>query len=138
LPSGTSAAIARPTTSTSSGPSPTEAAAAPRVVCDQPPIWTTEDPVTKSQIPLVTTLTCGNAVAAALAVVPAYEAIAYVEFHFGSYCPPGAYCAATFPDRGYVVVHLKVRGPDLWVGVSVTDKGVMSTTAPEPFPPGSA
>ena len=83
-------------------------------------------------------LTCESAVAAALAVIPPSQGIAYAEFHYGFYCPPGVMpCPSTRPDRGYVVFHTKVRGPDIWVRVSADGSGAVSASAPEPFPPGS-
>jgi hypothetical protein len=119
-------------------PSPTApafaGAAEPKIVC-QPDTstWSTND-VNSSQVPIVITLTCENAVAAAEAVVGLQPAVAYIEFAFGYWCPPGAFCAASLPNTGYVVFHRKGRLPDLLVAVTADETGKARATEPTPLP----
>jgi hypothetical protein len=87
-----------------------------------------------TQIPLVVRLTCANAVAAALDQLGGSGGIQGVEFHYGIYCAPGAWCAFTSPDRGYVLVH-ELTGRDEAVYVAVGDDGAITATSPQPFPP---
>ena len=91
--------------------------------------------VTCAEAPSGASLQCEDAVAAALAVVPAGAEVTSVEFGYGT-CPPWARCAAGQPEvaRGHVVVHLAPPGPDLWVVVVADDAGAVSAWNPIPFP----
>lgn len=111
-------------------PSPTSSPAAqtvPQPVCDPPPTQP------------ATTLTCEKAVAAATAVLPAeHLPVLSVEFHFGSYCPPGGYCPITSQQNGFVVFATGSRGPQpgIWVRVTADEVGSVSVTSgPQPYPP---
>lgn len=119
-------------------PSPTASASPvalePKVVCQaNTSTWGTTD-ANGSQVPIVITLTCENAVAAAKAVVGPDQAVAYIEFAFGYWCPPGAYCALSLPNTGHVVFHRKGLLPNLLVGVTADDAGKVTATQPTPFP----
>lgn len=60
-----------------------------------------------------------------------------IEFHFGSYCPPGA-SSLSDPQNGYVVFATGSRGPQpgIWVRVTADEAGtVRVTNGPQPFPP---
>ena len=85
-----------PPSSNSSSPSPSTAVA-PKVVCDRsaPASAGTDD----SGSPIPVTLTCENAVAAAEAVVGPDPAIAYIEFNYVRWCPPGYFCAMSTMER---------------------------------------
>lgn len=117
-------------------PSPTASpvAAEAKVVC-QPntSTWSKTD-ANGSQVPIAITLTCENAVAAAKVVVGPQPALAYVEFAFGFWCPPGAFCAASLPNTGHVIFHRKSLLPDLLVGVTADDAGRVTATQPTPLP----
>jgi hypothetical protein len=93
----------------------------------------------KSPKPVQVTLTCQNAVAAAAAVLPAQHLpILSVEFHFGSYCPPGGFCPFADAQHGYLVFVTGSRGlqPGIWVRVTADAGGtVRVTNGPQPFPP---
>lgn len=84
-----------------------------------------------------TTLTCGAAVAVALAVLPGdHLPIIRVEFVYGPYCPPSRHCLALSDQHGYVVFTTKGRGPALWVTVVADERGKVSLTDEvRPFPP---
>ncbi len=66
---------------------------------------------TARRCPIAITLTCENAVAAAKAVVGPDPAVAYIEFAFGSWCPPGTFRALSLPNTGHVVFHRKGPAP---------------------------
>ena len=97
------------------------------VVCDAGPSW-----------PLAPT--CDAAIAAALpAANQSASAIDFVEYHFGSYCPPGVPCGSAFPSSGYLIVRLKANGAVVLVTVSADASGRVSVGSPQPFastPPG--
>ena len=100
------------------------AVASPEVVCDG------------SQFQPTPSLTCGPAVAAALAVLaPAHPPIIREEFRWGGLCPPGAPCAPPLGDAGIVIVDF-VRGPSVFVYVSADSGGVVAASSPAPYPSG--
>ena len=114
-----------PTSSALSAPRPSPSAVAPpEVVCDQ------------SQFQPTPSLTCGPAIAAALAVLaPAHPPIIREEFRWGGLCPPGAPCAPPLGDAGIVIVDF-VSGPSVFVYVSVEAGGVVAASSPAPYPSG--
>src|SRR5450756_2087418 len=83
-----------PTSSALSSPlSSPSAVASPEVVCDG------------SQFQPPPSLTCGPAIAAALAALaPGHQPIIREEFRWGGLCPPGAPCAPPLGDAGIVIV----------------------------------
>jgi hypothetical protein len=114
---GSSSAAASPR------PSPS-AVASPEVVCDG------------AQFQPTPSLTCGQAIAAALAVLaPAQPPIIREEFRWGGLCPPGAPCAPPLGDAGIVIVDF-VSGPSVFVYVSVEAGGVVAASSPAPYPSG--
>jgi hypothetical protein len=130
-----------PSATPAASPEPTSSAVAevlPAPTCEQPPTITRID-ASGSPEPVEITLTCENAVEAAAAVLPAQHLpILGIEFHFGSYCPPGAFCPFTNAQNGYVVFVTGSRGPQpsIWVRVAADKAGVVQvTTGPQPFPP---
>jgi hypothetical protein len=81
-------------------------------------------------IPVQVLLTCPKAVAAATAALPVgHLPIRGVEFHYGNYCPPGAYCPIGPWDGGFVIFHTKGLGPDLWVMVQADQAGAVFVTS---------
>ena len=118
------AGCAAPSSASSSPPPSPSAVASPEVVCDQ------------SQFQPTPSLTCGPAIAAALAVLaPAHPPIIREEFRWGGLCPPGAPCAPPLGDAGIVIVDF-VSGPSVFVYVSVEAGGVVAASSPAPYPPG--
>ena len=121
-------------------PSPTATASAsavaaePKVVCQPNASTWSQTDANGSQVPIAITLTCENAVAAAKAVVGPDPAVAYIEFAFGSWCPPGTFCALSLPNTGHVVFHRKGLLPDLLVGVTADATGQVTATEPTPLP----
>lgn len=116
-------------------PSPTVAASAPPALVEAPPIecdhntsiWFEND-AHGSQVPIVITLTCENAVAAAMDLVGPNPAIDSIEFHFGWYCPPGAFCAVTQPNTGHVIFHFNRRQSDTVVSVTADAAGKVTAS----------
>jgi hypothetical protein len=107
----------------------------PRVECEpNTSIWTQMD-ANGSQVPIPITLTCENAVAAARRVVGPDPALAYIEFHYGGWCPPGARCAALGPSHGYVIVHTKGLRSDVLVAVTADAAGKVTASDPRPLAP---
>ncbi len=133
-------ATAVPAASAASSPSPSGSSVAvePKVVC-QPnttPVWAKTE-ANGSQVPIVITLTCENAVAAAKTVVGPDPAVAYIEFTYGDFlCPPNTPCPALPPNTGYVVFHRKGLLPELlvWVTADETGKAIASEPTPLPSP----
>jgi len=81
-------------------------------------------------------LTCGPAVAAALAVLgPTHPPIIREEFRWGGLCPPGAPCAPPFGNAGIVIVDF-ASGPPVFVYVSAEAGGVVAASSPAPYPSG--
>jgi hypothetical protein len=87
-----------------------------------------------SQVPIVITLTCENAIAAAWAAVGPDPAVASIDFHYGRWCPPGALCAATLPNQGYVIFHRSGQGRDVMVLVEADDAGKVTAHGPQAAP----
>ena len=117
---------ASPALPSSNPPSPSPStAAAPKVVCGK-------------GAPIGPTLTCNNAVAAAEAVVGPDPAIAYIEFHFGRWCPPGFFCVMSLPNTGYVIFHVKGLRSDILVTVVADEAGTVTASSPQPLPSPSA
>ena len=122
------AAVVAGCAATSSAPSSPlsspSAVASPEVACDS------------AQFQPTPSLTCGPAIAAALAVLaPAHPPIIREEFRWGGLCPPGAPCAPPLGDAGIVIVDF-VSGPSVFVYVSVEAGGVVAASSPAPYPPG--
>ena len=109
---------------------------APALHCDDPPQVSVAG-TNGSMIPVPILLTCTKAVAAATASLPVgHVAIRSMEFHFGNYCPPGAYCPIGSWEVGFVIFHTGGDGPDLWVTVKVDQRGAASVTSGVmPYPP---
>jgi hypothetical protein len=98
--------------------------ASPEVVCDP------------SQLNPSPSLTCGPALAAALAVLaPAHPPIIREEFRFGGLCPRDAPCVAPLGDQGIVIIDF-ASGPSVFVYVSAGAGGVVASS-PAPYPSGS-
>jgi hypothetical protein len=112
------------TSSASSPPPSPSAVASPAVVCDG------------SQFQPPPSLTCGPAVAAALAVLaPAHAPIIRQEFRWGGLCPPGAPCAPPFGNAGIVIFDF-ASGPPVFVYVSTGAGGVVAASSPAPYSSG--
>jgi hypothetical protein len=98
--------------------------ASPEVICDP------------SQLNPSPSLTCGPALAAALAVLaPAHPPIIREEFRFGGLCPPGAPCVAPLGDQGIVIFDFASGQPE-FVYVSTAPVGVVVASSPAPYPSG--
>ncbi len=113
----------------SSLPAPS-AVASPAVVCDN------------AQFQPTPSLTCGPAIAAALAVLPpAHPPIVREEFRWGGLCPPGAPCVPPLGDAGIVIVSF-ASGPAVFVyvhaetGGAVATGSVVAASSPAPYPSG--
>jgi hypothetical protein len=99
-------------------------AASPDVVCDT------------SHLNPSPSLTCGPAIAAALAALTlAHPTIIREEFRWGGLCPPGAPCVAPLGDRGIVIFDFG-SGPPVFVYVSAGAGGVVAAGSPAPYPSG--
>ena len=118
-------AACAPTSSALSSPRPSPSAvASPEVVCDA------------VQFQPTPSLTCGPAIAAALAVLgPGRPAIIREEFRWGGLCPPGAPCAPPLGNAGIVIVDF-ASGPPVFVYVSAEAGGVVAASSPAPYPSG--
>jgi len=130
-PSASTPASPAPPSGNSGWPSPSTAAA-PTVVCDRsaPTSAGTDD--AGSPIPVM--LTCGNAVAAARAVVGPGQGIAFIEFDYFRWCPPGYFCVASTLNDGHVIFHMKDPRPDIVVDVAADDAGRVTASRPRPMP----
>ena len=107
--------------STSSSTTP---ASSPDVVCDS------------SQFSPSPSLTCGPAIAAALAaLVPSHPAIIREEFRWGGLCPPGAPCVPPLGDQGVVIFDF-ASGASEFVYVSLGAGGVVAASSAAPYPSG--
>jgi len=110
--------------SVSSPPPSPSSLASPEVVCDG------------SQFQPLPSLTCGPAIAAALAVLaPGHPPIIREEFRWGGLCPPGAPCAPPLGNAGIVIVTF-ASGPSVFVYVSAGAGGVVTASSPAPYPSG--
>jgi hypothetical protein len=107
-------------------PSPSTAGA-PLVMCEP-------EATDASGSPIPHALTCENAVAAAEAIVGPVPGIAYIEFRYGRWCPPGRYCAITTDTDGHVIFHVHGLRPDILVQVHVDDAGQVVAESPLPLP----
>ncbi len=123
-----------PTVSVSATASTSAVAAEPTVVCQPNSSTWGQTDANGSQVPIAITLTCENGVAAAKAVVGPDPAVADIEFAFGAWCPPGAFCALTLPNTGHVVFHRKGPLPDLLVRVTADGAGKVTATQPTALP----
>jgi hypothetical protein len=114
-----------PTSSALSSPlSSPSAVASPEVVCDG------------SQFQPPPSLTCGPAIAAALAALaPGHQPIIREEFRWGGLCPPGAPCAPPLGNAGIVIFDF-ANGPSMFVYVSAEVGGVVAASSPAPYPSG--
>ena len=109
----------------------------PKVTCTASEI----ESVSPAPVPSVA-LSCGDAIDAALAALPAdHPAIDRIEFRVGHYCPPDWFCPIYLgSEDGYVVVFF---GDDTarWVALHVDGSGMVSIQGdfePYPMPTGSA
>ena len=101
-------------------------------MCDQSaPSSAGTDP---SGSPIPVTLTCENAVAAAKAVVAPDPAIAYIEFDYGRWCPPGFFCVMSTMNDGHVIFHVNGLRPDILVQVVADEAGRVTASSPQPMP----
>jgi hypothetical protein len=108
----------------SSAPSSASPVASPEVVCDT------------SQLNPSPSLTCGPALASALAALaPGHPAIVREAFRWGGLCPPGAPCVAPLGDQGIVIIDF-TSGPPVFVYVSAAPRGVVAASSPAPYPSG--
>jgi hypothetical protein len=114
-----------PTSSALSSPlSSPSAAASPEIVCDG------------SQFQPPPSLTCGPAIAAALAALaPGHQPIIREELRWGGLCPPGAPCAPPLGNAGIVIFDF-ANGPSVFVYVSAGADGVVAAGSPAPYPSG--
>jgi len=114
-----------PTSSALSSPlSSPSAVASPEVVCDG------------SQFQPPPSLTCGPAIAAALAALaPGHQPIIREEFRWGGLCPPGAPCAPPLGNAGIVIFDF-ANGPSVFVYVSAEVGGVVTASSRAPYPSG--
>ena len=82
------------------------------------------------------TLTCTDAVLAAIAALPViHPSITTIEFFYGSWCPPGEGCQASRPAKGYVVFSFIVGSPQIVKVAERPNVGVVTIGAARPFPP---
>ena len=125
---GTPASSAPPSSSSSSQSPRT--AVAPKVVCDEraPASAGTDD----SGSPIPVTLTCENAVDAAKALVGSDPAIAYIEFNYFRWCPPGYFCVMSTWNDGHVIFHMKGLRPDISLDVAADESGRVTASSPQP------
>ena len=122
-----------------SSASASAAAVGPPVTCDPDAVpYVREVGPTGSLLPVVITLTCQRAVAAAEALVGAVRDVASIEFAYGPWCPPGAFCALILPNTGHVIFRLRGSQTDLLVDVSADASGKVTASAPIPIPSASA
>jgi hypothetical protein len=114
-----------PTSSAPSSPPPAPSAvASPAVVCDG------------SQFQPPPTLTCGPAIAAALAALAsAHPPIIREEFRWGGLCPPGAPCAPPLGNAGIVIFDF-AGGSPVFAYVNTGAGGVVAASTPAPYPSG--
>jgi hypothetical protein len=111
-------------------------AGAVTVACQPPPRWTTTD-AKGSQVPLAPTLSCDKAVAAAKVALGGDPAVYSIEFGYGPWCPPGAFCVLSLPNSGHVVFHRSGHLPDILVAVTADDAGNVTAAALRPLPTAS-
>jgi hypothetical protein len=120
--------------STASAPSSASPVASPEVVCDK--LATPAEGALPSQPNPTPSLTCGTALAAALAMLgPAHPPIIREEFRWGGLCPPGAPCVPPLGDQGIVIIDF-ASGPAVFVYVSAAPGGAVAASSPAPYPSG--
>lgn len=134
-PSASTPASPAPPSSSPPSPSPSTAAA-PEVVCDGSASASAGTGDSGSPIPV--TLTCGDAVAAAKAVVGPDPAIAYIEFDYFRWCPPGYFCVMSTWNDGHVIFHMNGLRPDILVDVVADESGRVTASSPQPMPSSSS
>jgi hypothetical protein len=101
-----------------------------------PPVPSPEVLCDTSQLNPTPSLTCGPALAAALAILaPTHPAIIREEFRWGGLCPPGAPCVAPLGDQGIVIIDFAIGAP-VFVYVSSAQGGVVAASSPAPYPSG--
>jgi hypothetical protein len=104
-------------------------ASLPPVVCnnDRPEWWAQWKTAAPdgSQVPVVITLTCDAAVAAAWRFVNDPTNVTWVEFNMGGICLPEMTCPAAMPNIGQVVFHLR-DGAGRYVDVAADAHGRVS------------
>jgi len=114
-------------------PSTSPLLAAVDVTCDtNSSIWTRVD-ASGSQAPVLITLTCENAVAAATKLVGPNWPITSVDFHFGGYCPPNASCILSPPNWGHVIFRMTDPKSDMVVSVRADAAGMVTAINPRPL-----
>ncbi len=126
-----SSASPAPSASNPPSPSPSTAVAA-EVVCDRSGPTSAGTDASGSPIPV--TLTCENAVAAARGVVGSDPAIAYIEFDYLFWCPPGDFCVWSGFNDGHVIFHMNGKRPDIVVDVMADEAGRVKASSPQPMP----
>ena len=87
-----------------------------------------------SLVPVVITLTCDRAVAAAREVVGPDREVESIEFGYGPWCPPGAFCALIQPNTGHIVFRIRESQLDLVVNVRSDASGRVTASAPLAIP----
>ena len=116
-----------------SAPSATpRASGVPRVVCDRSTPTSAGTDAAGSPIPVK--LTCANAVAAAERVIAPDLAVAWIEFDYLHWCPPGDFCAWSGLNDGHVIFHVAGAGPDEVVQVTADAAGRVTASKPQPLP----
>ena len=123
------------TEAATASPPPSSSATAPTIVCDPDTgQYAREVGPDGSLVPVVITLTCDRAVTAARAVVAHDSDIDWIEFAFGPWCPPGAFCSLILPNTGHVVFHMKHARPDIVVDVRSDAAGTVTISEPFTIP----
>lgn len=72
--------------------------------------------------------------AAAEAVVGPDPAIAYIEFDYLRWCPPGMFCVVSTMNDGHVIFHMRGLRPDILVEVVADEAGKVTASSPQPLP----
>jgi hypothetical protein len=73
-------------------------------------------------------------VAAAKAVVGPDPGIAYIEFDYRRWCPPGYFCTYSGLNDGHVIFHVTGQRPDILVTVVADKAGTVTASSPQPLP----
>jgi hypothetical protein len=115
-------------------PPPTAVAEEPKVDCGKDASTWTETDAHGSPVPIVITLTCENAVAAAKQHVGPDPAVVSIEFGYGWWCPPGFFCVMSPPNAGHVIFHTRGRRPDIVVSVKADAAGRVTAFDQRPLP----
>jgi hypothetical protein len=116
---------------------PTPIGTVPPATChNDPPEWWANSRTTApdgSQVPVVITLTCGNAVVAAWSAVSDRAGITSAEFTMGVMCLPEMACPAAPPNTGQVVFH-RSDSTGVYVTVQSDTSGTVSPDRPAVWP----